>query len=163
MSGETSVIVSSGSYQIEPLNSQNWLVWKCKMQAILHDIGLEDLILKGPPKVADEKRMTDEEKQVRAEWMMKDSKARTQIELAVGDSKMIHLLGADTAKMMWDQLRTIKESCRKLGILAARHVLFRAVASDNFNMMEHITQLKRMQEELHLMGVGKAAAQYWLS
>ena len=114
------------------------------MLAILRDLNLEDIVTTSPP---DEKN----EKEYKI-WKKRDAKARTRIELAVGSSKMIHLLGAKMAMAMWDQLRTVKESWGRLGILMACHALFRATASEDFNMTAHITDLKRKQEELHLMG-----------
>ena len=66
---------------------------------------------------------------------------------------MIHLLGATTAKAMWDQLWTVKETRGRLSILLARWMLFRYSADEAaFDMASHIMKLRRMQEELHLMG-----------
>ena len=123
------------------------------MTAILRDLELEDLIVKGIPEPKEVGRPTTAEAKVIAEMTKKDAKARTRIELAVGDSEMIHLLGATTAKAMWDQLRTVKETQGRLGILSARRTLFRYSADESaFDMASHITKLRRMQEELHLMG-----------
>ena len=115
------------------------------MLAILWDLDLEDVVTAAPP---DEKTHEKEYKI----WKKRDAKMRTRIELAVGNSETIYLLGASTAKQMWDQLTTIKESWGKLGILAARRALFRATAPEDFDMTTHITDLRRKQEELHLMG-----------
>ena len=114
------------------------------MLAILWDLDLEDIVTTSPP---DEKN----EKEYKI-WKKRDAKARMWIELAVGNSKMIHLLGTETAMAMWDQLRTVKESQGRLGILAARWVLFWVTAPKDFDMTAHIMDLKRKQEELHLMG-----------
>ena len=89
------------------------------MTAILRDLELEDLIVKGIPEPKEVGRPTTAEAKVIAEMTKKDAKARTRIELAVGDSEMIHLLGATTAKAMWDQLRTVKET-RGVGKAAAQ-------------------------------------------
>ena len=147
-----STVAGSGSYRIEPLNADNWLAWKRKITAILRDLDLESLLTEGPPQAKVAASPTDAERKAIDEWKKKDSRARTRIELAVGDSEMIHLLGATTAKEMWDQLKTVKEVRGKLGILAARRALFRAAADDDFNMSTHVTKLKLMQEQLHLMG-----------
>jgi hypothetical protein len=150
---DSTVTIGSGSYRIEPLNSSNWLAWKRKMMAILCDLELEDLIVKGIPEPIEAGRPTVAETKVIAEMVKKDAKARTRIELAVGDSEMIHLLGATTAKAMWDQLQTVKETRGRLGILSACQMLFRYSADETaFDMASHITKLRRMQEELHLMG-----------
>ena len=83
---------------------------------------------------------------------MRDAKARTRIELALGDAEMIHISGAVTAQEMWDQLTTVKEYRGCLGVLATQWALYRASAADDFEMIDHISKLQKLQEELHLMG-----------
>ena len=77
---------------------------------------------------------------------------RTRIELALGDAKMIHISGAMTVRDMWDQLTTVKESRGRLGVLATQQALYRALVADDFEMIDHISKLRKLQEELHLMG-----------
>ncbi|KIJ42164.1 hypothetical protein M422DRAFT_81072, partial [Sphaerobolus stellatus SS14] len=67
-------------------------------------------------------------------------------------AEMVHISGATTAQEMWQQLTTVKESKGKLGILAARRALYRFQADEsNFNMVDHISELRKRQEELHLL------------
>ena len=74
---ESTVTIGSGSYRIEPLNSSNWLAWKRKMTAILLDLELEDLIVKGIPEPKEVGRPTADEAKVIVEMTKKDAKART--------------------------------------------------------------------------------------
>jgi hypothetical protein len=53
---------------------------------------------------------------------------------------------------MWSQLTLVKESRGKLGILATRRALYRSIAEEGFDLVEHISKLRKLQEELHLMG-----------
>ena len=94
--------------------------WKRRMLAVLRDLSLETYIDKDskPPQPADASKPTDAEKEADKKWHDGDAKARTRIELAVGDSEMIHIIGARTAAEMWKQLTLVKESWGKLGILA---------------------------------------------
>ena len=46
----------------------------------------------------------------------------------------------------------VKESQGRLGILTTRRALYRATAADDFEMVDHISNLWKLQEELHLMG-----------
>jgi len=85
-------------------------------------------------------------------WRKGDVKTRTQIELAIGDAEMIHVSGATTAQDMWDQLTMVKESKGQLGVLAMRRALYRATAEGGFEMVTHISKLRQLQEELHIMG-----------
>ena len=128
--------------------------WKRRMLAVLRDLSLETYIDKDskPPQPADASKPTDAEKEADKKWHDGDAKARTRIELAVGDSEMIHIIGARTAAEMWKQLTLVKESRGKLGILATRRALYRTIADEGFDLIEHISKLRKLQEELHLMG-----------
>ncbi|KZV90258.1 hypothetical protein EXIGLDRAFT_617254, partial [Exidia glandulosa HHB12029] len=95
----------SGGYRIEMLSGDNWLPWKRRMLAILRDSDLEVYVA-----AIEEAALQD--------WKSGDSKTRTRIELAVGDSEMVHLSGAKTAREMWEQLTQIKEARGRSGILA---------------------------------------------
>src|SRR5271154_4859471 len=145
---------SGGGYRIELLRGNNWMPWKRCMLAILRDLNLEEYIEKDStsPVAIDPAKPTDVEKGLIKTWEKGDAKARTRIELAIGDAEMIHISGANTAKEMWEQLKTVKESRGCLGILATRRALYRATAADDFEMVDHISNLRKLQEELHLMG-----------
>jgi hypothetical protein len=53
---------------------------------------------------------------------------------------------------MWEQLSMVKESKGQLGVLATRRALYRATAEEGFEMVGHVSRLRQLQEELHLMG-----------
>ena len=145
---------SNGGYRIELLGANNWMPWKRRILAVLRDQNLEEYIEENatPPVPADIAKPTDEEKGLMKTWKQGDARARTRIELAIGDTEMIHISGANTARQMWEQLKMVKESRGRLGILATRRALYRATAADDFNMVDHISNLRKLQEELHLMG-----------
>ena len=96
------------------------------MLAVLRDLGLETYIEESskPPVAADPSKPTEDESKATKKWEDGDAKTRTRIELAVGDSEMIHLVGARTAREMWRQLTLVKESRGKLGVLATRRALY---------------------------------------
>ena len=79
------------------------------MLAILRDEDLEKYVKKdtAPPTVST--TLTSEERDALQKWKNGDAKARTRIELSIGDSEMIHLSGANTAWEMWSQLVMVKE------------------------------------------------------
>jgi hypothetical protein len=138
---------------MEMLKSSNWMPWKRRMLAVLRDLGLEKYIAKDAsvPGVAKEGEPTKEETEARKKWHEGDAKARTRIELAISDAEMIHISGAMTAREMWEQLTIVKESKGRLGVLATRRALYRATAAEGLDMVEHISNLRKLQEELHLM------------
>ena len=127
--------------------------WKRRMLAVLRDLGLEKYIAKDAkfPESIDRDKPTAEEQAIQKRWIDGDAKARTRIELAIGDSEMIHLTGAETAREMWDQLTTVKESKGRLGVLATRRALYRATAEEGFEMVDHISKLQQLQDEQHIM------------
>src|SRR5882757_1478312 len=155
MSEQTSS--GNGGYRIELLGANNWMPWKRHMLAVLRDLDLEEYIEKDSkePVPANSSTPTEYEKGLIKTWKMRDAKARTRIELAIGDAEMIHISGAMTAmtaREMWSQLTTVKESRGRLGVLATRRALYRASTADDFEMVDHISMLRKLQEELHLMG-----------
>jgi hypothetical protein len=123
------------------------------MLAVLRDLGLEKYIDKTTvaPEPANRDRPTKEEIDALDKWKEGDAKARTRIELSIGDAEMIHICGATTAKEMWNQLSMVKESKGRLGVLATRRALYRASAEEGFDMVTHVSMLRGLQHELHVM------------
>ena len=138
---------------MEMLKAHNWMPWKRRMLAVLQDLGLDKFIAIDAklPESADPTKPTDEELEQQRKWREGDTKACTRIELAIGDAEMIHISGAMTVREMWSQLTLVKESKGRLGVLATRRALYRATAEEGFDMVEHISNLRKLQEELHLM------------
>lgn len=133
---------TSGSYCMEMLKSNNWMPWKRRMLAVLHNLGLEKFIVKDasePGAAKDEP--TTAELEAQRKWREGDAKAQTRIELAISDAEIIHISGATTAREMWSQLTMVKESKGCLGILATWRALYRANAEEGFDMVEHISNL----------------------
>ena len=85
-------------------------------------------------------------------WEEGDSQAQTQLELTLSDAQMVHIAGAKSAEEMWKQLTLVKEAWGRLGMLSYRHSLYRTVADESTNIVVHMTTLRQLQEQLHLMG-----------
>ncbi|EJU00165.1 hypothetical protein DACRYDRAFT_37767, partial [Dacryopinax primogenitus] len=81
------------------LNADNWYPWKRCMQALLSEHNLLSHI----------ERMR--------EWDEIDMRAQNQIELCVGDTEMVYLIGALTVGQMWSQLIMVKELRGELGVM----------------------------------------------
>ena len=144
---------TGGGYQYELLKADNWMPWKRRMLVVFRDLGLEKYIVKDAkaPESADPAKITPEEIEAKKKWQDGDGKARTRIKLLIGNAEMIHISGANTASQMWEQLCMVKESKGRLGVLATRHALYRAMAEEGFDMVEHVSKLRKLQEELHIM------------
>ena len=141
--------VSTGSFRIEPLKADNWMPWKRRMLAVLRDQGLSKHLTEDEPGADIAK--PDEVKALQR-WKEGDLRTQARIELAVSDAEIVHVMGAKTAKEMWSQLSLVKETRGKLGILATRRSLYRAMADEGFDMADHVAGLRKLQEELHIMG-----------
>jgi hypothetical protein len=87
---------TSGSYQIEMLKGNNWMPWKRQTLAVLRDQQLDKYIESDakPPTQKDPKKIEDGEEKEIEQWHTGDAKARTRIELAIGDAEMVHIIGA---------------------------------------------------------------------
>jgi len=123
------------------------------MLAVLRDLNLEKYIEKTAmsPSVVDANKPMKDETEAMDKWRKGDVRTRTRIELAIGDTEMIHISGTSTAREMWDQLTMVKESKGQLGVLATRRALYRATAEEGFEMVTHISKLRQLQDELHIM------------
>ncbi|KAF4622418.1 hypothetical protein D9613_009127 [Agrocybe pediades] len=145
---------TTANYRMELLKAHNWMPWKRKMLAVLEDLGLDSYIERDAkrPESAIPGKPTAEEIEAQTKWDKGDRKARCRIELSISDAEIVHVMGARTAREMWDQLCTVKETKGTLGVLATRRALFRTQAEEGFDMSEHVSKLRQLQEELHIMG-----------
>ncbi|KAJ3521915.1 hypothetical protein NMY22_g12109 [Coprinellus aureogranulatus] len=147
MSTDSSAV--SGAYRLEPLNATNWMPWKRRMEAVLREQDLHKYITEAGGK-AEKARPSD--KDAAAAWDKGESKARTRLELAIGDSEMAHIIGTKTALEIWERLCQVKEAKGRLGILATRRALYRSQAHEGADMVEHVNNLRSLQAELGLLG-----------
>jgi len=69
----------------------------------------------------------------------------------LSDVQMVHIVGAKSAEEMWKQLMLVKEAQGRLGILSYRHSLYRTIADESTDIVAHMTMLRQLQEQLHLM------------
>ena len=105
---------------MELLKAHNWMPWKQRMLAMLQDLRLEKYIAKDTRALesADKANLTTAELEEQKRWRDSNAKAHMCIKLAIGDSEMIHISGADSTREMWEQLTMVKESKGRLGVLA---------------------------------------------
>ncbi|GBE84071.1 hypothetical protein SCP_0600490 [Sparassis crispa] len=144
----------SSLFRIEQLRDDNWLPWKRRTMAILRERGVLKYVNETSEKLkpANATTPTAGETAVITKWVEGDQKAQTVIELLLSDSQMIHIADATTAAEMWNQLKLVKEASGQLGIMAYRRKFYRTVATEGSNIAAHITELRRTQEQLHMMG-----------
>lgn len=144
----------SAYYRIDPLKGDNWLQWKRRILAIMRDRRLIGQIdgTNPYPEPADPKKIDKAEQVLIDAWIVIDGPAQTQIELSIGDSEMVHILQAKTAKEMWDTLCAVKEPRGALGVLSARRALYRSTMEEGGDMIAHIADIRKLQHDIHVMG-----------
>ena len=64
---------------------------------------------------------------------------------------MIHISGTDSTRGMWEQLTIVKEFKGRPKGLATWQTLYWITAEEGFDMVKHISKLRKLQKELHLM------------
>ena len=136
-------------FKIEPLNTDNWLGWKQRVMALFQDRDLDGYVdgtILRPVQVGTTVDPTIAAEQLA--WDKKDKSAQNCIRLTVGDTNMAHILGASTAKQMWDQLKAVRERKGNQGILAAQRKLYQTVAEEGVDVAQHIANFRLIQDEL---------------
>ena len=87
-----------------------------------------------------------------SKWKSGDAKARTRIELSVGDSEMVHLSGAQSVSEMWNQLCLVYENTSGIGLMVAMRTFYRLQAEDDqFDVIAHVAKFRKLHEDLHTM------------
>jgi hypothetical protein len=142
----------SSLYRIELLREDNWLLWKRHITGILHDRNLLKFVDGTAKKPAVSDPMKDGKEAKVTAWEEGDLWAQTQLELALSDVQMVHIAGAKSAEEMWKQLTLVKEVQGRLGMLLYWCSLYCTVADESTDIVVHMTTLRQLQEQLHLMG-----------
>ena len=122
------------------------------MKGILRDLGIEEYIEENSTPPVAKTPPTDADIRLQKEWKTGDAKDQTWIELAIGDVEMRRISSATMAQEMWKQLMMVKEFRGCLGVLATCQAFYRAIADESFEMVDHISKLRKLQEELHIKG-----------
>ena len=139
------------SYKIEPLNGDNYLAWRRRIEWILDDLDLWTVAngTERLPVPADPTAATPAELANIAEWKRRDKKARKEICLRVSDEYLVYIDQVTTAPELWATLQTIFESKATVGITLLWRELFRTVAKDGANMEEHIRKLRGLYLQIN--------------
>lgn len=125
-----------------------------KIETILYDRGLEGHIdgAKPKPVFADTQHPTEQERAALEKWQTDDKKAQTTIKLSVHDTQAIHLLGASTARQLWEQLKAAKEPRGQADLYAWRRKLYSTSAKETTDIPTHLNTMRQILETLRLIG-----------
>ena len=149
----------SETMRIQKLNSSNWQSWKFKMQMVLEEKDLWDIVdgSEGQPEPEGDledlsrQSLVAYQKQVQ-QWEKKDRKARATIILGVEDSQLGHVKGAETAGDTWEKLCAVYENRGLANRLFLRRKFFTATWEHGESMLQVVNRIKEMAEQLAAIG-----------
>lgn len=102
-------MTSTGTIRIEPLNKDNFDIWKIQMEALL--IKNDALGYVNDVKIKPEIIAGNAESIARArEWENEDQKAKSDLILSISSSELKQIKGCCTARSMWCKLQEIYQS-----------------------------------------------------
>lgn len=152
-SGSASMVPagSSSLYTIDKLNSSNFSSWKFRMQMILIDRGLWEIV--DGTQVAPVVTSGDEASQAKlVDWKKKDNTARAQIALTVGNSELVHIKAAKTSREVWTKICSVFEAKGLAARIFLRRKFFNIKLKEGDGMQAHINQVRELAEQLDAIG-----------
>lgn len=128
--------------KIEKLNNHNYFTWKYKIELLLINEDLWDVITDEAPTAAAHLR----------NWRKRDNKARSTIGLTVEDSQLVHIRDKTTAQETWNALKEIHEKCT----LTNRISIYKRIAltrmQENQNIEDHLNTMIGLFQKLSALG-----------
>ena len=128
----------------EPLNDENWTVWRERMRRVLWLCEVEDYVDGQIPRPLDAMEARN--------WDWNDNYAQVIIMNNISQEEMVYVGRCGTANLMWNSLEAVHESKGHQTIIAIIRNLFHTVAKDNTNISEHLGRLKTYWERINLIG-----------
>jgi len=132
----------------EPLDDSNWVVWRERIHRIFRLAGVELYVYGNLPKPdpADPANYCI--------WDTNDVYAQILITNNIAKDQMVHVTRLDTAHEIWHSLMAIHETKDYQIAITIQRALFRKCASDGDDIVEHLTELKKLWERLNVLDDG---------
>ncbi|MGH7240582.1 MAG: reverse transcriptase domain-containing protein, partial [Candidatus Saccharimonadales bacterium] len=142
---------SASLYTVEKLNSSNFSHWKQRLQMILMDRGLWELVDGSEP--APVVRAGDEASQQKLkEWRKRDQAATAQIGLTVSNSELSHIKGAKTARATWNKICDVYEVKGLQALIFLKRKFYTVKMKEGDAMQTHINHVRQLADELEAIG-----------
>lgn len=136
---------TSGSYRIEPLKgAENYISWRIQIADVLNDLGLWEYV--------DETSTEPADATLALVWRKNDRKVLTVIRLWVTSEMMTYVLSATTSKAAYDALANVFNVQGGLAKVLARRKFLRYQIEEGASMEEEIRKIRKLKEELVLLG-----------
>ena len=141
----TMTSTSTSIHSIEKLDSTNYHAWKFKMQMVLVDKDLWDIIEGSGEE-------PEEESSERKSWKVRDRKALATICLSVKDSELVHVRTCKTSAEAWKKLAEVYETKGLARKLFLRRKFFTIQLQERDSMQQHINKVMTLAEQLEGIG-----------
>jgi hypothetical protein len=129
---------------IAKLDEQNYHTWSFKVQMILEEKDLWDVV-----NGDDERPSTSEMKKA---WDKRSRKALAIICLAISDSQLVHVRHCKTAREAWVRLSEVHQARGLAARLFLRRKFFTLQMASGTAMQDHIAKVTMMAEQLSAIG-----------
>lgn len=130
-------------YAMEKFNGKNFHLWKFKIQMILEEKDLWDIVSGDETKPEEVDNDT-----ARRNWEKRERKAMARICLSLHDSQLMLVKNAKSATEAWQKLEQHYERKGLASKLFLRRRLFTAQLKEGQSIEQHINHIKEIAEEL---------------
>lgn len=130
----------------ESLNDSNWVVWRERIRRIFRLSGVKPYVygdLPRPDPAMDPVNC--------GIWDINDVYAQILITNNIAKDQMVHVTQLNTAHKIWQSLMAIHKTKDYQIAITIQRTLFRKCASDGDDIVEHLTQLKKLWERLNVL------------
>lgn len=127
-------------YSIAKLNSNNYFNWRYKLQMLLIEKDVWDVIDKEPPNP------------ITNAWTKKDRKALSTIALHVEDDQIQHIRNCETAADAWDSLKDIHEKDTPNNRAYILRKMMRKSLPEGGDVEKHLNEINELYQKLIALG-----------
>ena len=131
----------------DPLDETNWVIWCEQIHQIFSLCGVASYVFGTIP--CPDPAMTDPE--TLAAWDNNDVYAQILITNAISKNQMVHVSHLNTAYNIWRSLEAIHKTWDYQVAITIQRGLFYQCATDDDNIIDHLTQLKKQWECLNVL------------
>ena len=127
----------------DPLDENNWPVWKERMKRALYLCGIDDYVSRTIARPDDPVQRTN--------WDYNDKYAQFVIQNNITNPEMLYVGQCKTADEMWMNLEAVHEAKGHQTVIAVIRNMFHTSADENANISDHLNVLKGYWERVNMM------------
>jgi hypothetical protein len=134
---------SGQAFLVEKFDGENFHLWKFKIQMILEEKDLWDVVTGSSPFSSGSENDA---------WIKKERKALATMCLYLKDTQLLQVRQCTTAKEAWKKLTDIYENKSLTTRLFLRRRFFTIQMTEGTSMMDHIAKVRTLAEKLEAIG-----------